>query len=69
MPRGPERIAAGDNLAPHFEKTHKGVVEWNLNQPLMSVRRGTITVSVNDRQGNTARVERTFSVGGEAEGK
>ncbi|MDA0589600.1 MAG: hypothetical protein O2820_15805 [Planctomycetota bacterium] len=55
-------LAAGQNLAARFEKSHDGVFEWKLKQPLTSLRQGTLTVSVKDRQGNTAQVIRTISI-------
>lgn len=53
---------AGENLARHFRKTHRGVMEWKLRTPITSLQRGTLTVSIRDRSGNVASVERTFSV-------
>ena len=37
-----------------------------LAQPLKDLRRGKVTVSVKDKQGNVSRIERTFSVMGRA---
>ncbi len=53
-------VAAGKNLAAKFRPVEPGVWELPLAQPL-SVARGTLTVSVRDRQGNVTRIERTFS--------
>jgi hypothetical protein len=55
-------IPGGQNLAAHFKPGAPGVQEWKLAKPL-SVPRGKLTVSVKDRQGNTTRIERTFSAG------
>ncbi len=48
---------AGENLAPKFTALGGGILELKLNAPLP---RGTLTVSVKDRQGNVTRIERTF---------
>lgn len=53
----------GDNLASRFGDRSDGVRELLLSRPINSLARGTLTVAVKDRQGNTSRVERTFSVG------
>jgi hypothetical protein len=55
-------VAAGENLAPKFRAKEDGVWEWTLSKPLTALSRGTLTISVKDRQGNVARIERTFSV-------
>ncbi len=55
--------AAGQNLAPGFKEKAPGVWEWALARPLTDLRRGKLTVSVKDRQGNVTRIERTLSVG------
>ncbi len=55
--------AAGDNLAARFTATSSGVWEMKLTQPLAKLEAGTLTVEVKDRQGNTSRIERSFSVG------
>jgi hypothetical protein len=53
---------AGTDLAPRFAAHGDGVWELRLATPITALPRGTLTVSVTDRQGNTARVERTLSV-------
>jgi hypothetical protein len=53
----------GENLAPRFKETSAGVRELKLAAPIKSLARGTLTVSVKDRQGNLTRIERTISVG------
>jgi hypothetical protein len=55
-------VAAGTNLAGKFAVKSQGVWELKLNSPLATLKKGKLTVSVKDRQGNTSRVERTFSV-------
>jgi hypothetical protein len=39
------------------------VRELKIARPLGDLKRGTLTVSVKDRQGNLTRIERRFSVG------
>jgi hypothetical protein len=58
--------AAGQNLASRFQRKSDGVWEWKLTQPLTSLTKGKLTVSVKDRQGNLSRIERTFSVAAES---
>lgn len=58
-----DHIPAGENLASKFQKTSRGVWEYRLARPIEKLPRGVLTVSVRDRQGNTTRLERTFSVG------
>jgi len=56
-------VAAGDNLAGKFQSVSEGVWELRLSKPITELPEGKIEVSVLDRQGNTSRIERTFSVG------
>jgi hypothetical protein len=58
-------IAAGENLATKFRPKSEGVWELPLTHTLTSLAKGRLTVSIRDRQGNTTRIERTFSVGKE----
>src|SRR5262249_38177552 len=58
--------AAGTNLASRFKVLPDSRWELTLAQPLAELAKGKLTVSVKDRQGNTARIERTFSVGATA---
>jgi hypothetical protein len=53
---------AGRNLAPQFKPGATGVWELPLASPLR-IPRGKVTVSIRNRQGNTTRIERTFSAG------
>jgi hypothetical protein len=55
-------IAAGQDLATKFRPQSPGVWELKLSRPLERLARGTIEVSVKDRQGNVTRIERTFAV-------
>ena len=55
-------VAPGANVASKFQPKGDGVWELPLDAPLTSLARGKLTVSVKDRQGNTSRIERTFSV-------
>jgi hypothetical protein len=56
-------IEPGTNLADRFKPKTKGVHQLRLKKPIDKLKQGTLTVSVKDRQGNIARVVRTFSVG------
>ncbi|HJT77930.1 MAG TPA: hypothetical protein VJ739_12075 [Gemmataceae bacterium] len=56
-------MSPGENLAAKFRPRSQGVWEMKLARPLTALPRGTLTVSVKDRQGNVARVQRTFRVG------
>ncbi len=55
--------APGRNLAPRFIAIAPGVRELRLSTPIAALPRGTVTVSVRDRQGNLSRVVRSFSAG------
>jgi hypothetical protein len=56
-------VEAGQDLASRFKPKSPGVWELVLDRPLTALPRGKLTVSVQDRQGNVTRIERTFSVG------
>jgi hypothetical protein len=56
-------VKAGENLAPRFKAKTPGVWELLLSRPLTELPKGKLIVSVQDRQGNITRIERTFSVG------
>jgi hypothetical protein len=56
-------VAAGENLASRFRRVADGVWQWEPSSPPKSLKRGILTVSVKDHQGNLARIERTFSRG------
>ncbi len=53
---------AGEDLSAKFRPTSQGVWEMPLATPIRARSHGKLTVSVRDRQGNLAKVERTFSV-------
>jgi hypothetical protein len=55
-------IAAGENLAPRFRPKSDGIWELALATPLSRLAKGGLTASVRDRQGNTSRIVRSFSV-------
>ena len=55
-------VTAGQNLASKFTTTGPGILEMVLSEPL-ATKRAILKVSVKDRQGNTTRIERTFSAG------
>jgi hypothetical protein len=55
-------LQAGTNLAPHLKSTVPGVWQLDLKTPIDSLPQGSISVSVQDRQGNTTRIDRTFFV-------
>ena len=55
--------AAGENLASLFKPKSDGVWELALAKPVVDLPNPKLNVSIKDRQGNIARVERTFSVG------
>jgi hypothetical protein len=56
-------VAAGDNLAAKFKEQSPNVWQWKLSKPLTKLASAKLTVEVRDREGNTSRVERTFSAG------
>jgi hypothetical protein len=53
---------AGTDLASKFTERGDGVWKLRLSTPIRELARGTLVVSVKDRQGNTTRVERVLSV-------
>src|SRR5262249_61893282 len=55
-------LKAGDNLGPQFKRIAAGVWELRLRNPPGSLPHAKLRVEVSDRQGNTAHIERTFSV-------
>lgn len=56
-------VPAGENLAKKFSPLADSRWELKLKRPVTELAKGKLTVSVRDRQGNTSRIERTFSVG------
>jgi hypothetical protein len=57
-------VAAGKNLAARFKPVTHGAWELRLEKPITALPSGSLTVSVKDRQGNTIRIEPSFSVTG-----
>jgi hypothetical protein len=57
-----DNAPAGQNLASRFRSSSPGVWELRISEPI-TIHRGTLTVSIKDRQGNLTRMERTFSAG------
>ncbi len=55
-------VAAGENLAKQFKLASPGVWELKLTKPVASLPKGTLTVSVKDKQGNVTLADRTFFV-------
>jgi hypothetical protein len=55
------QTAAGENLASKFTSIAPGVFELKLQKPLTASQPMKLSVSVKDRQGNTTRIDRTFS--------
>ena len=53
----------GTNLAASFTPRTTGVWELKFDQPITTLEKGTVYVSVQDRQGNTTRIERSIRVG------
>ena len=60
-------VAPGANLANRFRSISEGVWELKFDRPT-TLNNGKLTVSVQDRQGNEARIERNFAAG-RGEGK
>ena len=56
-------VAANENLASQFERVDEGVYELKLKSKIESLANGSIFVSVNDQQGNTTTIDRSFSIG------
>lgn len=55
-------VPAGENLASRFTALDGNRWEWKLSRPIGERAEGRLIVSVRDRQGNTSRIERKFSV-------
>jgi hypothetical protein len=53
----------GDNLAPDFVQTARGVWEYRFNRPVTTLDAGILDVSICDREGNESRNRRLFRVG------
>ncbi len=55
-------VASGGNLVPQFRETTRGVWELTLAKPITALKKARLAIVINDKQGNTSRIERTFSV-------
>ena len=55
-------VEPGQNLASRFKTASPGVWEYRLAQAMTALPRGTLTVSVRDRQGNATRIVRAIAV-------
>ncbi|MSQ95571.1 MAG: hypothetical protein EXR98_13570 [Gemmataceae bacterium] len=55
-------VKPGENLTRKFKAKSPGVWELTLARPITDLAKGTLTVSIQDRQGNNTRIERTLSV-------
>ena len=55
-------VKPGENLAEKFQALPGNRWELRLKEPIAALEMGRLTVSVKDRQGNTTRIERTFTV-------
>jgi hypothetical protein len=55
-------IAAGKELAAHFQRSTDDVWQWKLAKPLPPLRKAVLSVSVKDKSGNITLIQRTFSV-------
>jgi hypothetical protein len=56
-------VAAGKDLAKKFKALPDNRWELRLAKPITDLPRGKLAVSVRDKEGNTTRIDRTFSVG------
>jgi hypothetical protein len=54
-------MKAGVNIGPKFKSIAEGIWELRLTNP-PSLPHAKLQVEVRDRQGNTTRIERVFSV-------
>ena len=55
-------IAPGENLAARFRPLPGSRWEWKLPKPIADLPRGTLIVSIRDREGNLNRLERSFLI-------
>lgn len=56
-------VKPGENLASKFKPLPDSRWELRLRKPIADLPKGRLTLSVKDRQGNTTKIERSFSVG------
>jgi hypothetical protein len=55
-------VATGENLAHRFQTKSPGVWEFVLGEAITALPERTLTVSIQDQQGNVSRIKRRFSV-------
>jgi hypothetical protein len=55
-------IKPGENLASRFSESGRGIYTMKLKEPISRLENSSLVISVQDRQGNTTRIRRTFSV-------
>jgi len=56
-------VRPGENLAAKFQALPESRWELVLSKPVAQLDRGELHVSVKDRQGNIAKIKRSFSIG------
>ena len=55
-------VPPGQNLAARFRALPGDRWEWKLPTPITDLERGTLTISIRDREGNLNQIERSFKV-------
>jgi hypothetical protein len=55
-------VKPGENLAARFQELAGNRWELRLKKPITALPKGRLTVSIRDRQGNAALVDRTLSI-------
>jgi hypothetical protein len=55
-------VPAGENLAQRFRAKGEGVFELPLARPVTELAKGTLSISIEDQEGNVTRMDRTFSI-------
>jgi hypothetical protein len=55
-------VPPGENLAPRFRSLPGNRWEMKLTTPITTLEKGTLKVSIQDREGNVGRIERSFVV-------
>ena len=55
-------VAAGEELAKTFKPLWPGTWELKIAKPITELPKGTLKVSITDKQGNVTRIERVFSI-------
>jgi hypothetical protein len=57
-----DAVKPGENLATKFQALSGNRWELRLHKPIAALPKGRLTISVRDRQGNKAEIERTLSI-------